>query len=50
MVEILQSKLVGFKKESKIALTSAAVVVVDTVLLNKNSFFIFLCLSYQVAF
>ena len=42
VVEILPAKLVGFIKESTIALTSAAVVVADSVMLNKNSSFIFL--------
>ena len=41
------SLLASKKKEYTRALTSAAVVVADSVLLNKNSYFIFLSFSYR---
>ena len=51
-LKFLSAELVGFKKGSTRVLTSAAVVVDDSVLLNKNSFFIFLVSGEgdQVAF
>ena len=47
MLEIVPAQLVGLKKNSTKTLTSAAIVVADSVLLNKNSSFIFLSLSHQ---
>ena len=45
--EVLPAELVGLKKESTRTLTSAPVVVTDSVLQNKNSFFICLFFSYR---
>ena len=45
MLEILPAELVGFKKRVHKCLTSAAVGVADSVLLNKDSCFIFLSFS-----
>ena len=42
MFEILPTELVGLKKESSSVLTSAAVVVADSIMISKNFSFIFL--------
>ena len=47
LLEILLAELVGFKKETARAVTSAEVIVVDSVLLNRNSSLIFLSFSYR---
>ena len=46
-LKFYQLSLLASKKESTRALTSVAVVVADSVLLNKNSSFIFLFFSYR---
>ena len=45
--KITSAEVIGFKEKATRTLTLAAVVVADSVLLNKNSSFIYLFFSYR---